>query len=318
MRLIFDAESVLQEEWEEKLLHAAKVCLANEGITDHAEISVSFVDEEEIRRLNRTYRDTDRVTDVLSFPMFERDEVAMMSERVESELAENPESGIYLALGDVVICAAQAGRQAEEYGHSYDREVVYLFVHSVLHLLGYDHIEEEDKSMMRAQEEIVMRELGLPRTAEASDEMPGEIIKSNHFLQLTAKGQTKEEVYRELIDLARLSLKNAYAPFSGYQVGAALLTGGNFIFTGVNIENSSFGATICAERTAFAKAISYGIREFKAIAVVSSEGGVWPCGICRQFMKEFCDDHFEIITTDENGAVRQYTMAEILPEGFRL
>ena len=76
------------------------------------------------------------------------------------------------------------------------------------------------------------------------------------------------------------------------------------MFTGVNIENSSLGATICAERTAFVKAISEGAREFEAIAVVSGEGAVWPCGICRQFMKEFCDDDFRIITGDEDGPLQ--------------
>ncbi|MBQ3123688.1 MAG: cytidine deaminase, partial [Firmicutes bacterium] len=71
-------------------------------------------------------------------------------------------------------------------------------------------------------------------------------------------------------------------------------------------------------RTAFVKAISEGVREFKAIAVVSSGGSAWPCGICRQFMKEFCDDDFEIISYDNEGNIKMYTMAEILPEGFRL
>lgn len=90
------------------------------------------------------------------------------------------------------------------------------------------------------------------------------------------------------------------------------------VFTGVNVENSSFGATICAERTAFVKAISEGEREFEAIAVVSSEGEAWPCGICRQFMKEFCDDDFKIITGDDADSLSVYTRDEILPEGFRL
>lgn len=123
---------------------------------------------------------------------------------------------------------------------------------------------------------------------------------------------------RELLKIARSMTERAYAPFSGFCVGAALLTKDGRVFTGVNIENSSLGATICAERTAFVKAISEGAREFEAVAVVSGEGAVWPCGICRQFMKEFCDDDFRIITGDEDGSLQVMTMAEILPGGFRL
>lgn len=123
---------------------------------------------------------------------------------------------------------------------------------------------------------------------------------------------------RELLKIALSMTERAYAPFSGFCVGAALLTRDGRVFTGVNIENSSLGATICAERTAFVKAISEGAREFEAVAVVSGEGAVWPCGICRQFMKEFCDDDFRIITGDEDGPLQVMTMAEILPGGFRL
>lgn len=320
MRLIFDEESQLKNEWEDKLRYAAEVCLANEGITKHSEISVSFVDEEEIRRLNREYRDNDSVTDVLSFPMYEADEIAAMSEKVEEEhdeLLEDAAGGeddeFYLPLGDVVICADQAKRQADEYGHSYAREVVYLFVHSVFHLLGYDHMDEEEKSVMRAQEEIVMRELKLTRGAA-----PDETAEMRAFMPFAAAGGSKKEVREELIRIAEEQLSYSYAPFSKFRVGAALLTDGDLVCTGVNVENSSFGATICAERTAFVKAISFGVRRFKAIAIVSSAGSAWPCGICRQFMKEFCDDDFEIISYDEKGNIKSYTMTEILPEGFRL
>lgn len=125
-------------------------------------------------------------------------------------------------------------------------------------------------------------------------------------------------MYRELYQKAVEMIPRAYAPFSKFKVGAAVLTKDGQVFTGVNVENSSFGGTICAERTAFVKAISEGYREFEAIAVVSSEGEAWPCGICRQFMKEFCDDDFKIITGNDVESLRVYTMEEILPEGFRL
>ena len=123
---------------------------------------------------------------------------------------------------------------------------------------------------------------------------------------------------RELYETALSMTEKAYAPFSGFKVGAALLAENGKVFTGVNVENSSLGGTICAERTAFVKAISEGVYDFKKIAVVSEEGEVWPCGICRQFMKEFCDDDFKIITGSGADSLHIFTMAEVLPEGFRL
>lgn len=123
---------------------------------------------------------------------------------------------------------------------------------------------------------------------------------------------------RELYEIAVSMLPRAYAPFSKYQVGAALLTKDGKLYTGVNVENSSFGGTICAERTAFVKAVSEGDKEFEKIAIVSSGGEAWPCGICRQFMKEFCDDDFVVITGNDVDSIRTYTLAELLPEGFRL
>lgn len=105
---------------------------------EEVEVSVSFVDDGEIQALNRDYRGRDQVTDVLSFPFYE---------------AYQGQGGI---LGDIVINASQCLRQAKEYGHSFEREVTYLAVHSLLHLLGHDHEEEEDKRVMRAKEEEVL------------------------------------------------------------------------------------------------------------------------------------------------------------------
>lgn len=123
--------------------------------------------------------------------------------------------------------------------------------------------------------------------------------------------------YKELYRLADKAKENAYVPFSHFQVGAALLTADGQVFTGVNIENSSFGATICAERTAFVKAISEGHRQFSAIAVASSGGEALPCGICRQFMYEFCPN-LNVITGENEDSLRTRTLEQLLPEGFRL
>lgn len=122
---------------------------------------------------------------------------------------------------------------------------------------------------------------------------------------------------KELYRLADQVKKNAYAPFSHFQVGAALLTEAGNVYTGVNVENSSYGAAICAERTAFVKAISEGERRFRAIAVASSGGEALPCGICRQFMYEFCTD-LVVITGKDEDSLRTQTLESLLPEGFRL
>lgn len=127
-----------------------------------------------------------------------------------------------------------------------------------------------------------------------------------------------EKLIKELYEKALDVRENAYAPFSGFKVGAALLTEDGSIYTGVNIENSSFGATICAERTAFVKAISEGHRKFRAIAVTAgSEQESLPCGICRQFMYEFAPQ-IEIITGTDIDKLNMRTLEELMPLGFRL
>lgn len=123
--------------------------------------------------------------------------------------------------------------------------------------------------------------------------------------------------YKELFRTAQQAIQYSYAPYSRFKVGAALLTKSGEVFTGVNVENSSFGATICAERTAFVKAVSEGYRDFEAIAVVSSDGEAYPCGICRQFMFEFGDE-MKIITGEDEEHLHINEMKELLPEGFRL
>lgn len=123
--------------------------------------------------------------------------------------------------------------------------------------------------------------------------------------------------YRELYRLADAVKENAYAPFSDFRVGAALLAGSDRVYTGVNVENSSYGGTICAERTAFVKAISEGEREFRALAVAASGGEALPCGICRQFMYEF-EPELDVITGEDEENLRVQKLSDLLPGGFRL
>ncbi len=118
-----------------------------------------------------------------------------------------------------------------------------------------------------------------------------------------------------LIDAAVNAAQNAYAPYSGYVVGAALQAADGTIFGGCNVENAAYSPTICAERTALVKAVSEGVRAFAAIAVVTRNGGA-PCGVCRQVLYEFAPDLRVLIGNLDGHLVADYTLRELLPGGF--
>lgn len=125
----------------------------------------------------------------------------------------------------------------------------------------------------------------------------------------------KKTIDREkLVKAARQARLQAYAPYSHYQVGAALLTDSGAIFTGCNIENAAYSACICAERVAVTKSVSEGEHRFVAIAVVTSNGGT-PCGICRQVLNEFSPDMLIIVAGPEQ-IVAEYALVDLLPHGF--
>ncbi|MDO4482062.1 MAG: rRNA maturation RNase YbeY [Bacillota bacterium] len=152
MILVLNDENIQDSGLISLMKKAGETCLRLEGVPfddESAEVSVSFVSKEEIREINAEYRDKDSVTDVLSFPQYEN----------LSEIRSEP----YICLGDVIICPERAAEQAEDYGHSYEREMIYLMVHSMFHLLGYDHMDDEEKRIMRDKEESVMNELGILR-----------------------------------------------------------------------------------------------------------------------------------------------------------
>ncbi len=128
----------------------------------------------------------------------------------------------------------------------------------------------------------------------------------------------------DLIQAAMEARERAYAPYSKYLVGAALLTADGQIYQGCNIENASYGGTNCAERTAIFKAVSEGKRDFKAIAIVGGSRDLqgtfpdmaYPCGICRQVMREFCGPQFRILVGKSTEEYAEYTLEELLPESF--
>ena len=141
---------ILGEYLEKRLQDGLNAVAKLHDLDDMTEVDITIVDDEEIHQLNRDYRNVDRPTDVLSFALDEDDED-------EPELLE----GQLHLLGDIIISAETATRQAEEFGHGLEREIVYLAVHGLLHLLGYDHMVEEDKVVMRAKEEEALRAINL-------------------------------------------------------------------------------------------------------------------------------------------------------------
>ncbi len=136
---------------EERISEAFETVLEQQRVMSDAEISVTFVSNRRIREINKEFRSIDKSTDVLSFPLGE-----------DGVYDTDPETG-RIMLGDVVISLEQALLQAEEYGHSAEREIVYLSVHSMLHLLGYDHMEPDEAAEMRKNEESIMTAIGLER-----------------------------------------------------------------------------------------------------------------------------------------------------------
>lgn len=138
--------------------NAAKAVLLYMEFGTNVEISVMFTDNEEIRRLNRKHRNIDRATDVLSFPLIEYDQDGYV---VEEDMDFNPNGE--MLLGDIVISLERADEQSKEYGHSFEREVGFLTVHSMLHLLGYDHETPEDEAEMFGYQEEILQKMELSR-----------------------------------------------------------------------------------------------------------------------------------------------------------
>ncbi len=147
-------EQEIKSEIVQLIQSLGELVLSEEGFEGDYEISLSFMDDEQIRALNREYRDKDCSTDVLSFPMLD-------DEMEEFELDDS----IPILLGDIMISVPTAIRQAEEYKHSLKREILFLVCHSILHLLGYDHIDEAERVFMEEKQEYYLKKLGVTRSA---------------------------------------------------------------------------------------------------------------------------------------------------------
>ena len=271
---------------------AADKCLAAEGVDAPCLITVRYCGDEEIREINRTCRGIDHATDVLSFPAIGYPHGATLGTCGRLLRQEYDDEKKAFFIGDIIISLPHMKAQAEEYGHSEYREAVYLLVHGVCHLMGYDHMQEEERAVMRKMEEKVTGAMGIERNAG-----------------LAVSDET-------LLSLAREAQKKSYSPYSRFSVGAALLTKSGRIFLGCNIENASFGLTNCAERTAMFKAVSEGELEFETIAISAREKA-WPCGACRQVMSEFAPD-LRVLITWGDGEVEESRLSVLLPGQFSL
>ncbi|MGC8778262.1 MAG: cytidine deaminase, partial [Candidatus Caldatribacteriaceae bacterium] len=211
----------------------AMLVFQQENVWPEGILSVGFLEKEEMRAIKKQFFHQDVYTDVIAFSYGEgeRDRV----------------------WGEILICVPVALEQAQERGKKVEQEILFLFVHGLLHLLGYRDDTEEEKNLME--------------------------LRVTELVRLFSEWQLR----RTLIRRANEARGFAYAPYSHFPVGAALLGENGEIFTGCNVENASFGLTICAERVALFKAVSVGVRKFQKIAIVSdSPNFCFPCGACRQ------------------------------------
>ena len=294
MKLEWHLDFPLEPEILSLMQAAAERTLQDENIEFPCLVTVRLCDDNTIQTINREYRNIDHSTDVLSFPsvLWEKNETAGKNPRKLRQEYDDEANACFL--GDIIISIDHLRKQAREYEHSEAREAAYLLVHSMCHLMGYDHMEKEEKSKMREKEERILTSLGITRSSE---------------------GIVSDDV---LLELAREAMQRSYSPYSSYPVGAALLAKDGRVFQGCNIENASLGATICAERTAMVKAVSEGALEFDAIAIATKDTPGWPCGICRQFMSEFAPDIRIIVTWGDGTHVEHSTLQQILPYQFEL
>ncbi len=271
------------------LARVAEACFKTEGISG-AGFCIRILDDAQIHAVNLAQRGVDSVTDVLSFPTVSYPE-GRTARSCPKRLRREYDPGLGCNnLGDCLIDLNRAREQALEYGHSLKRELSYLTAHSAFHLMGYDHLNEKEKAVMREMEERALRSVGITREGDVP-------------------------AYDRLFELACEAMKNSYSPYSHFRVGACILTEDGRTFTGCNFENASYGATICAERCAASCAIAAGARRFAAIAI-AADAVAWPCGICRQVLREFSEPSLPVIVGKAGNPYEVMTLGELLPGGF--
>ncbi len=240
-------------------------------------MSVTFVDKETIHQINLNYRNIDRETDVISFAF------------LDDESEKTIKSNFPIDLGEIYICYDIANENREKYGNSIERELCFLFVHGLLHLLGYDHMEKDDEKIMFSLQDKILEGFN---------------------------------IYMDKNDLIKEAIKareNSYAIYSKFKVGAALLTKDGRVFYGANIESSSYGLTCCAERSCLFSAYSQGIRKDDIIAfavVGDTKGPISPCGACRQVLCDLVNGDVVVYLANLHGDVKEFKVSELLPYFF--
>lgn len=248
------------------LQDVAMLVFREEKVSPRGILSVGFLGEEEIRAVKREFFNQDIDTDVVAFPYGEDDRDKVW--------------------GEILICIPVAQRQAAERKTKVEEEILFLFIHGLLHLLGYQDATEKERNAMDT--------------------------RSTQFFYLFSEWQLRKKLVQE----AWRAKNFAYAPYSHFRVGVALLGGEKKIFTGCNVENASFGLTICAERVALFKAVSMGIQKFEKIAIVSDSSSMClPCGACRQVLAEFAPS-LEIISATASLDFQIFQLEDLLPHRF--
>ena len=183
------------EEYEKTIRKVVDECFEVEKLeSTNLYMSITLTNPEEIRKMNLEYRSIDKATDVLSFPMFEKVELDYMIQNTHVEDVENsiPRMDI---LGDIVISISRVYEQAEEYGHSFERELSYMVVHGFYHLMGYDHMIEEDKKVMREKEEVILNKLGISR--EQEEKKKESVSGTKHHQKNANESEFKDQVTDE-------------------------------------------------------------------------------------------------------------------------
>lgn len=247
-----------------------------------AEVSVSFVKSAEMAELNKRYRKINRATDVLSFPLWEEDAKFC------------PQGGWdMLPLGDIIVCPEKVAENAAAADGNFERELALVLSHGLLHLTGHDHDTDERKQKMWAIQEMMVK-------------------------MFFAAEEISPAKCRSLIRAAKKAQLASYAPYSDFHVGAAILFDNGKTVSGCNVENASYGLSLCAERNAMTTAVSMGLTHPVAIAVTGGEGKCCPpCGACRQFLAEF-NVGMRVILENGAGGYTVTELNELLPLTFSL
>ncbi len=272
MQVFFSSEVKIEKEYQKLVKEAAGAVAKEHKLAKNCQVSITIVDDATIKEINREYRGIDKVTDVISFALDEGEQPEIIGDN-QPDL-----------LGEIVLCLQKAISQAKEYGHSTQRELCYLTVHGMLHLLGFDHIKKADKTLMREQEEKIMTILGLKQDESS------------------------------MFDMAIKARDKAYSPYSNFKVGAVVKSTDGDLFTGCNIENASYSLSLCAERVAIFKAISEGKKIKELLVVADTKEPVVPCGACLQVIQEF--DIKTVVLANTKGDINTLTLKKLLPFSF--